>query len=271
MALMSSREPLLVITAAILVASSPVALAQKSVWADFLATRSGWEIGAQLSDYRYEEPDAPAKISGARVGVTGAYTYAGASYWFLKVDARSAYGSLKYEGSGTLDSVPDWIFEARGVLGKDFFLSSGISLSLFAGLGYRYLYNDLRGATTTGAAGYQRYSHYWYAPLGLTSRIHLSGQWVIAPTIEYDYFITGRQESQFTDIRGGFSDATNKQDKGYGYRLSLMAENGSWAFGPWMHYWKIEDSDIVPIGFGFRGLEPKNETREYGLEVKYRF
>jgi len=27
----------------------------------------------------------------------------------------------------------------------------------------------------------------------------------------------------------------------------------------------------VPIGFGVRGFEPKNETWEYGLEVKYRF
>jgi hypothetical protein len=157
------------------------------------------------------------------------------------------------------------------VFGKDFFPGSGLSLSPFVGFGYRYLYNDLRGTTSTGFAGYQRFSHYWYAPIGVTSRIKVDGGWVIAPTIEYDYFIEGRQESQFTDVGVGFVDATNKQDKGYGYRVSLTAEKGSWAFGPWMHYWKIEDSDIVPIGFGFGGFEPQNETREFGLEVKYRF
>lgn len=259
------------IAAAIFFAISPVALAQKGASADPLATRRGWEFGVQVSDYRYEEPNVPAKISGANVGVTGAYTYASASHWFFKGDVRSAYGSLKYEGSGTLDSVPDWIFEAREVFGKDFFLRNGASLSPFVGLGYRYLYNDLRGTTTSGAAGYQRYSNYFYAPLGLTSRFKASGQWVLAPSIEYDYFIRGTQKTQFTDLGRGFSDAVNKQDKGYGYRLSLMAENNSWAFGPWMHYWKIEDSDTVPIGFGFSGIEPKNETREYGLELKYRF
>ena len=259
------------ITAAILVAISPAESAQIDVPADPLRTRPGWEIGGQLSDYRYEEPGPGVKIWGPRVGVTGAYTYTGASHWFLKVDGRYSYGSLKYEGSGTKDSVPDSILETRGVFGKDFLPRSGLSLSPFAGLGYRYLYNDLRGTSSTGAAGYQRYSNYLYAPLGLTARINVNGQWVIAPTIEYDYFIRGRQKTQLTDTGLGYSDATNTQNKGYGYRLSVMAEKGSWAFGPWMNYWSIEDSDIVPVGFGFVGREPKNETREYGLEVKYRF
>jgi len=260
------------IIAAILVAISPVASAQKSASADSrLVTRDGWEVGAQLSDYRYEEPSIGAKIWGPRVGVTGAYTFASTGHWFFRLDGRSAYGSLKYEGSGTLNSVPDWILETRAVLGKDFLPRNGVSLSPFAGFGYRYLYNDLRGTTSTGAAGYQRFSEYLYAPVGLTSRFNVSGQWVLAPTIEYDYFIRGRQKTQFTDTGQGYSDANNKQDKGYGYRLSVMAENGSWAFGPWLHYWNIEDSDIVPIGLGVRGFEPKNETTEFGLEVKYRF
>jgi len=119
--------------------------------------------------------------------------------------------------------------------------------------------------------GYQRFSNYLYAPLGLTSRFHVNGQWVIVPTVEYDYFIKGKQISQFSDAGQGFSDTTNTQDNGYGYRVSVMAEKGSWALGPWMHYWYIEDSDITQIGFGYSGREPKNETTEYGLELKYRF
>ena len=253
------------IAAAILIAISPIASA------DLLVTQRGWEIGAQVSDYHYEEPDIGTKIWGPRVGVTGAYTYASADHWFFKIDGRSAYGSLKYEGSGTLDSIPDWIFEARAVLGKDYLPRGGISFSPFVGLGYRYLYNDLRGTTSTGAVGYQRHSQYLYAPLGLTSRILVSAQWVLVPTIEYDYFIRGRQKTQFTDLGLGYSDANNTQDKGYGYRLSVMAEKGSWAFGPWMQYWRIDDSDIVSIGSGVSGFEPKNETLEYGLELKYRF
>ncbi len=259
------------LAAAVLVAIAPAASALETESADSPLTRRGWEIGAQLSDYQYEEPDIGVKIWGGRVGVTGAYTHTGASRWFFKLDGRIAYGSLKYEGSGTKDSVPDSIFEMRGVLGKDFSPRRGVSVSPFAGFGYRHLYNDLRGTTSTGAVGYQRYSRYWYAPVGLTSRIKAGGQWVIAPTIEYDYFIEGKQVTHFTDVGVGYGDATNMQKKGYGYRISVMAEKDSWAFGPWMNYWRIEDSNVVPIGFGVFGREPKNETREYGLEVKYRF
>ena len=258
-------------SAAILIGISPVVQAQTIAPADGLATRPGWEIGAQLSNYTYKEPSVDVKIWGGRAGVTGAYTSAGVEGWFVKIDGRYSYGSLKYEGSGTADSVPDSILEARLVFGKDYLPRSGVALSPFAGIGYRYLYNDLRGESSTGAIGYRRYSNYVYAPVGLTARFHVNGQWVIAPTAEYDYFIQGRQVSKLTDTGLGFDDATNKQDKGYGYRLAIMAEHGSWAFGPWMNYWSIKDSDIVPIGFGFGGQEPKNETREYGLDVKYRF
>ena len=113
------------IAAAILVAISPVASAQKSVTADPLLTRRGWEVGGQFSEYRYEEPSVGVKIWGPRVGIIGAYTYASASHWFFKIDGRNTFGSLNYEGSGTQDSIPDWIFETRAVLGKDFLARSG--------------------------------------------------------------------------------------------------------------------------------------------------
>lgn len=259
------------VTAAILGVLSQAASAQTGEPVDPRRTWHGWELGGQLSNYRFVEPDHGVKIQGPKAGVISAYTFSGARQLFFRVDGRLAYGSLDYVGSGTLDTIPNWIFEMRGVVGWDFLPGSRISLSPFAGLGYRNLYNDLRGTTSTGAVGYQRFSSYLYAPLGLTARFKLSESLVVAPTIEYDFFIKGRQVSQLSDTRIGFADATNSQDDGYGYRVSLMAEKGAWAFGPWMHYWNIEESDIVPIGFGFSAYEPKNQTREYGFGVRCRF
>jgi hypothetical protein len=63
----------------------------------------------------------------------------------------------------------------------------------------------------------------------------------------------------------------NSQDSGRGYRGYVMLEKDHWAFGAWMHYWRIEDSDVQAIGGGFAGMEPKNWTREGGLEFRYRF
>lgn len=238
---------------------------------NFVGTRPGCEVAIQISDYRYTEPESGVKIWGTRAGLTAAYTRTYTNNWFVKIDGRVGYGSLKYEGTGTQNSVPDLVFETRGYFGKDFFPFHGVSLSPYAGLGFRHLYNDLRGPTSTGAVGYRRYSKYFYAPLGLSSRFNVSGKWSVSPTIEYDYFITGEQESRFTDTGiPGLVDAYNEQSKGYGYRLSVMVEKEAWAFGPWLHFWNIDDSDIVSNGLD-PGMEPQNETREYGIELKFRF
>ncbi|HTF13660.1 MAG TPA: hypothetical protein VK643_03255, partial [Burkholderiales bacterium] len=169
-------------------ASIFAAIFSASAWAQEgnpLLTRRGFEVGGQLAHYHYEEPDF-AKLIGNRGGLVGAYTYTRQSGMFFRGEGRGSYGRLKYQGSGTQDSVPDVILEARGVAGMDFLAGSSVSLSPYLGVGYRYLYNDARGYTSTNAAGYQRYSNYLYAPVGLTTRIHLGDRWVLAPTVEAD-------------------------------------------------------------------------------------
>jgi len=255
---------------AVLLAVSSAAIAQTAPEPNPLATRRGFEVGVQLAHYHYEEPNF-AKFIGTRGGIVGAYTFTRANGMFFRVDGRESYGALKYQGSGTQDSVPDLIVEARGVAGLDFFPWNRVSLSPYLGLGYRYLYNDSRGYTSTNAAGYQRYSNYLYAPAGLTIRFDLGNRWVLAPTVEADIFILGKQKSQLSDANLGFNDVTNTQNHGYGYRAHLMVEKDHLAFGAWMHYWNIKDSDVQPIGLGRAGLEPANWTRESGIEFRYRF
>ena len=257
-------------TAALLAAVSGIAPAQEIAPSNPLLTRRGWEVGGQIAKYHYEEPGL-MNLKGNRVGAVGAYTFTSPNRVYTRIDLRASYGSLKYEGSGTLDDVPDWISEARAVVGRDYLTGDSAALSPYIGLGYRFLYNDLRGYSSTGAVGYQRYSHYVYIPVGLTARFRTGERWVVAPTVEYDAFLGGRQYSKLTDTGIGYSDASNRQRDGRGYRAYLMLESGHWAFGPWLHYWKIKDSDIVPIGLGKAAMEPANWTREYGVELRYRF
>ena len=269
---MNRRRPNKTILAgvALLLAISSAAIAQTSPEPNPLATRRGFEIGAQLASYHYEEPSF-AQLTGSRVGLVGAYTFTSASGMFFRLDGRGSYGALKYQGSGTQDSVPDLIAEARGVAGMDFPSGSGVSLSPYLGLGYRYLYDDLRGRSSTNAAGYRRYSNYLYAPVGVTIRFDLGDRWVLAPTFEADIFIIGKQKSQLSDANLGFNDVTNTQNHGSGHRFSLLLERDHLAFGAWWHYWNIKDSDVQPIGLGAAGLEPANWTREGGIEFRYRF
>jgi hypothetical protein len=234
-----------------------------------LATKGGWEEGAQFARYRYEEPGL-MWLKGDRSGISGAYTALGLQEVHVRLEARFSYGELEYQGSGTLRGVPDYLFEMRALVGKDM-RAGGVVWVPFVGLGYRSLYNDLRGTTSTGALGYRRLSRYWYVPMGLGLRLGIGAGLVLAPQVEYDAFTSGRQRSYLGDTGIGFNDVTNRQHHGRGYRAQLMLEGRRWAFGPWTHYWKVKDSDIQPIGLGFAGLEPANWTRESGVELRYRF
>ena len=136
------------------------------------------EIGLQISDYRYQEHDVAgtdfARETGPKVGVTFDGTHGFSDDWFIGGDFRGAYGQNDYTGSGTESGLADWLFEARLLGGKDFILENAFwhtltfDLTPYIGLGFRYLYNDARGTTSTGAQGYERYSHYFYVPVGLT-------------------------------------------------------------------------------------------------------
>jgi hypothetical protein len=269
---MKFDKPSLLILAALLAAISSTAGAQVTAPSDPLLTRIGWEVGGQVAKYHYEEPNF-AKLTGSRGGAVGAYTFKRADHVYVRIDGRNSYGALKYEGSGTRDNIPDWIIEARAVIGKDF-LRESIALSPYIGLGYRYLYDDLRGYNVVGNTvfvGYRRYSHYIYVPVGLTVRTSTADRWIVAPTVEYDVFLGGWQFTKLSDAGLGDPDVSNRQHHGRGYRASFMLERDRWAFGPWLHYWNIKDSDVVPIAPTVGVLEPANWTREYGVEVRYRF
>lgn len=251
---------------------APVAVAQDAAPFNLLLTRPGWELGGQVSNYKYEEPGL-MKLDGPRIGVVAAYTSITPNLVYGRLDGRVSYGRLDYESvrTGTSADIPDWTAEVRLVVGRDYRVKEGVALSPYIGLGYRYLFNDLQGYSTTGHVGYRRYSQYWYAPIGLTMRMRTGDQWIFAPTVEYDAFIGGKQKSMLSDVAPGAPDVTNDQDRGRGYRVYLMVESRRWAFGPWLHYWNIKDSEIVPIGGGLGVLEPANSTTEYGLELRYRF
>jgi hypothetical protein len=236
---------------------------------DPLAPRAGWEVGGQLSDYRYEEPGLMS-LKGARLGASAAYTAVALRRAFVRVEGRWSFGSLDYQGSGRLTNVPDQILEVRLLAGRDYD-AGGLRWSPYVGGGLRYLYDDLRGVSSTGAIGYQRESTYFYLPLGVTLRARLAGGWVLAPQLEYDAFVRGRQRSYLSDTGLGLGDVTNRQGSGRGWRAQLMFESRRWTVGPWLQFWDVEDSDLQPAAPGIAVYEPANETREAGIELRYRF
>jgi hypothetical protein len=238
-----------------------------------LSTLAGNNIGLSLSSYQYREPDIMSS-KGSKLGLDLCATRELQNNHFFRGDLRYAFGSVDYNGSGSASGQPDWYIEARGLLSKDWVINDAV-FSPYIGLGYRYLSNDARGFTGTGAVGYRRESNYLYLPIGLTYRVTVNTQARLTTEVGYDHLLSGKQVSRLSDTGLGLSDVTNIQSTGYGLKLSVMYEKENWAIGPFAHYWNVGQSDIavwfqngIPVG---TGVEPENNTVEFGLKARQRF
>lgn len=234
------------------------------------ATPAGIEIGLMANSYRYEEPRLMT-ISGDKLGARISYTRVDASSRSGKLELIAAYGKLQYVGLGVINDVPDLSYDARMLIGRDFGVAPNLTLTPFSGLGYRYLFNDLRGKSSTGAVGYRRESNYLYLPLGLSGRHTLDTSWTLDANIEFDFLLRGHQLSKLSDTGTGLTDFRNDQRRGNAWRASLMIEKSGVSIGPWVTYWKIPDSSPTYLANGSKAVEPKNTTTEVGLEVRVRY
>jgi hypothetical protein len=247
-----------------------------------LKTRSGHEMGVSISNYNYWESNDSVNLSGGLYGLEYERTQAFSDF-FVMGDLQYKKGNLSYtsQSSGSLSNLSNYYYELRGLIGKDFSWSSG-NLSPYSGLGYRYLYDDNRGISTTGAAGYQREISYLYIPFGTIYRISLTNA-ILETRVEYDYLIKGKVNTHLSDSVGfnsitANSDVTNNQTSGWGIRLSTSYQEKSWALTPYFNYWFVQNSDVTSTTKIQGGLsstagvfEPTNRTVEYGLKGSYKF
>ena len=216
--------------ALVLIASQAVAqLLPPEVAEDSLATPTGHDLAITVSNYNYQEPDAPGiSIHGAKVGgeYTGTWSLNRRQHWFVQANVRGLIGTATYDGacapwfikpnsaspngyeldlggyspcSETGDA--DWYGEARGVVGKDV-IGQQWAWSPSTGVGLRHLSNG-----TTGTNGY-RTDEYLYVPFGLTARTKVASHHVLSLNVEYDRLIRGWQKTRDSELGGGFVPAT---------------------------------------------------------------
>jgi hypothetical protein len=250
--------------------------------------KNTWELGPEISYFAYEEPHF-AETRGFLAGVAGSYTYHDSL--MVRVEGRFSFGSLYYTSpvSGTADSIPDRIWEVRGLSGYDFSLQTGSILTPYIGIGYRYLNDNSSGKTTSqGDSGYDRESNYYYSPVGIKFNTNSKTGWSTEATVEYDIFWWGKQISHLSDVNAGFNDLENRQHRGYGLRGSMAfqtnaedsdydehANEVAYAIEPFIRYWNIRDSQPAVVTFMGSivgvGLEPGNHSIEYGINFLVRF
>jgi hypothetical protein len=255
----------------------------------FSDTKIESELGLATSYYRYQEPNLMS-LRAINIGANYIGTLVFQNDWFIRTDlAATVSGGVHYSsnGTGSSDGQKNWYTDIRALVGKNLAFGN-YALAPYVGFGYRYLYNDGRGITSTGNPGYRRASNYYYLPIGITHKLDLTGQSKLVTNLEFDYFLRGKQTSYLSDVPLSLhspkypgvyvigTDFTNTQKSGYGARFSTMYQIDNLSVGPYLNYWHINTSDIAFLPttkmLWYAGFcEPKNNTIEAGLKISVLF
>ena len=214
---------------------------------------------AEIYTYAYDEPGVMDKKSSLPFIGVGVQDFGQAGRSGLIYEARASYGETDYSsnGTGTTEDTPTYVFS-----GEVSWLKSYNQYNVFAGLGYRYLFDGWGGQTTsTGAFGYDRKSQYVYLPIGMMNYLENSGYF----KAQYNHLLSGNQTS-YTGIGGGtHHDQNHHQDSGHGYALEY-APNGKYSM--FLRYWDIGDSEVKAYRGGTQ-WEPYNDTTEFGVKILF--
>ena len=251
------------------------------------------EFMAGLESYKYHYGESRPNQSnimqynGVMFGIGGSYELTYKDSVFIRPEARVAYGFTQYTSYRNPKfpkaSVPNLTFEPRLLVGGNLYVSKNFKLSPYVGLGYRYKSDDGSDAVCDkGGKLRKRLSQYWYIPVGSRLNYDFNDRWFIKLMAEYDWFISGRQFSYFTD--GSYpSPLVYKQTKGWGAKGELLVghrfDKVSVAFGPYMNYWRVSKTKRVNSykrdewGGILKGTprEPDNVTKEIGVKLNFYF
>lgn len=231
------------------------------------------QLGVYMSDITYTEPDVMYE-EGNLFGFTGRIRSNKNQTSFIALEADYSSGYMDYVGSGTIENIPDKMFEIRGLIGSRSERTLGYYMSLYTGLGYRYLNDDSSYMlSSTNAIGYEREQTYIYFPIGIefTKQTPIFG-WILSGRIEYDHLIEGRNNS-YTGYISGYDDLSFTQNSGYGHRFSvrftktLSGTDQSLSIEPFYKYWEIETSNVTYDSSGDGWIEPYNYSKEYGISL----
>lgn len=222
-----------------------------------------WSAG--LGWFRYSEPDM--KLEGPQLTLRVEHELR-QPRWPVWLEADIGMGQLRYssDASGTLSQLPLLHGRASALWridgGTD---ATAASEGIWrAGAQIEGTWTDLRGTSSMGHSGYERFNRKLWAVV----HHELPG----SARQEGGVLLYGRQQSFLSQVPAspGLPDITNRQTRGFflGYRHNLWrwSAQSERALRPWVRYTEVSRSDQV----GAQGwYEPRNRTLLIGVEMPW--
>lgn len=230
------------------------------------ANQSKHKVGVIISYYKYIEPNV-MNTKGFISGFDYIYDTNTTAPLSFMLWAKFVAGSLKYNsnGTGSMSNDKNYYVDIKPIAKFKLLLQNLSSFSPYIGIGFRYLANPYSGRSSTGHYSYDRTNKMLYVPVGIFYEHHFHEHNYLETQIEGSLLIYGRQFSDHHEPH------TVTQKKGYGFRIASEYNTEKWSIGPYFQYWNIDDSTIFPSSKGGYWVEPKNNTIEYGLTLRFKF
>lgn len=216
---------------------------------DTLGLTSGISLGLN----QYKEPGTMA-LEGPEIG----FHIRSANLPQLmnfQLESDVLLGQQKYtsDKSGSLDRVRN--IETRWRALVPLFGSTNSTEGFSTGLAIHTLWNDLRGTTDTGKAGYERSAAQLWLPV----------RWASDNTWEVDagWLLYGQHMSKLSQVSSSYTDIVNTQHRGEYVQISTHLTVDERTLTPFVRYTHLADSNVVDMG-GQRWFEPNSQRWQIG-------
>jgi hypothetical protein len=221
-------------------------------------------VGGEVRSYRYEE--SRVTHSGLLYGVWGEWFWSSA-LGYGKLYGSLLYGIIDYDGYAcnvdltVCNSLKAPTTDLITRLASRFEIKLSQNFEIFAGLGYRYLYDKGEGGSF-----YTRTGQWGFIPLG---GIFKQGKFQFE--LEYDLVVYGSVKSNLSEAISTLPDIESKQTGGSGLVLSGGYRfNDEFILYAFYEAWNMPDSASVIVG-NTKFTEPENKAQSYGIRLGYLF
>lgn len=234
-----------------------------------------WFVGLSPAYWHYAEPGLMREF-GKLYGFSAAYVHSYAEdLQSAKFEFDFLGGTITYDGRFQDPPVPVksdskdryWLLKSTFGWNKE---AESFNYAPYIGFAFRSMNDRIQG---TG--GYERNILQIYIPLGVELKRELGGGWTGAILGEIDVLLSGTVTSHLEDAVAGAPTIENHQSSGFGYHFALTARYPMTSFTlriqPYFQYWRVDDSDIVPISATQGVMEPSNKSRLVGLRIGAEF
>ncbi len=229
------------------------------------AIESPLQYGVSLGYSRYAED--LMRLSGPSLGLHVRWRQPfGLSRWTLRAQGLASVSRYTSPVSGSLDNSRSWATTWQALHSSVDSMPWGLAGQLQTGLELQTDYNDLRGLTSNGHAGYERERFGLWALAAYQSPV-LPSQALGAQhwRMELGVLLRGLAVSYLLQANSSLGTARNNQNMGVLFRTERTYRLQQGDLSPYMGVTWVDKSDVQIVG-AKKAYEPVNTTWQLGAK-----